>query len=215
VVHHPPARVAGPVLERLQDVGAGHRHAAGEPDGLRHVAELANGGGEFRVEAREVEHQREHEEVGREEEVARHPGVARRPQRVGAEEVGDERDEVARRGPEVRQHRGERRDGPLRLDGEQRLDGGARGEVAQRDCRQRRGAHGRRQRRQERALRGGVGAGVGEDRGGEAVRLVQPARQLRQRRHVAHPRRREQRDVGRRRGRRGFGLAVAHRRRAR
>jgi hypothetical protein len=179
VVHHPPARVAGPVLERLQDVGARDRHAAGEPDGLRHVAELTNGGGEFRVEAREVEHHREHEEVGREEEVPGHPGVARRAQRVGAEEVGDERDEVvARPGPEVRKHRGERWDGPLRLDGEESLDGGARGEVVQRDGRERRGAHGRRQGRQEGALRGGVGAGVGEDCGGEAVRLVQAARQL-------------------------------------
>ena len=29
VVHHPPVRVAGAVLERLQDVSAGHWHAAG------------------------------------------------------------------------------------------------------------------------------------------------------------------------------------------
>ena len=40
MVHHPPVRLADAVLERLQDVGAGHFNAVGEPDGLWQVAEF-------------------------------------------------------------------------------------------------------------------------------------------------------------------------------
>lgn len=148
MVQHPAVGVAGPFLERLQDVGAGHRHAPGQPDGVRLVAELAV---QLGVEAREVEHEGEHQQVGGEEEVRRHvAGVAGRPQRVDAEEVRHEGDEVAK----AREELAQRRHGALGLDGEQRLDGGAGGdEVVERDGRERRGADRRREGGQEGALR--------------------------------------------------------------
>nr|CAB3490207.1 unnamed protein product [Digitaria exilis] len=82
----------GLILERHEDVRTRDRHASGETNRLREVTELAGDGD---VELREVEDEREHVEVRREEEVLpANSGGRGGVEGVGAEEVGDEGDEV-------------------------------------------------------------------------------------------------------------------------
>ncbi|XBI14945.1 hypothetical protein VPH35_057453 [Triticum aestivum] len=205
VVHHPPVARAGLVLQRREDVRPRDGHAAGEPDGLGQVPELAGHGD---VELREVEDEREPLEVPREEEVPPgHAGGHGGVEGVGPEEVGEVGDQP--RGlHEPRESLRERRHQPHALLGHEHLDGGVGRQVGEVDGREGEGGDARREGGEEGPLRGGGRGGEGDERGRDAVPRGQALGQLGERDQVAHPGRHQHRDV-RRAASRGLGGAAA------
>ncbi|XBI24097.1 hypothetical protein VPH35_049227 [Triticum aestivum] len=194
VVHHPPVAGAGLVLQRREDVDPRDGHAAGEPDGLGEVAELAGHGD---VELREVEDEREPLEVPREEQVPpEHAGGHGGVERVGPEEVG-EVGHQARGLHEPRERLRQRRHQPRALLGHEHLDGGVGRQVGEVDGRQGEGGDGRREGGEEGPLRGGRRGGEGDERGLDAVPRGQALGQLGERDEVAHPGRHQHGDVRR------------------
>ncbi|XBI61591.1 hypothetical protein VPH35_042364 [Triticum aestivum] len=192
MVHHPPVARAGLVLQRREDVRPRDGHAAGEPDGLGEVAELAGHGD---VELREVEDEGEPLEVpGEEEAPPRHAGGHGGVERVGPEEVG-EVGHQARGLHEPREYLGQRRHQPHALLGHEHLDGGVGRQVGEVDGREGEGGDGRREGGEEGPLRGGGRGGEGDERGLDGVPRGQALGQLGERDEVAHPGRHQHRHV--------------------